>query len=117
MEDQGIRCSYHGWLIDTQGRCRDQPCEPDGGTRRAEIRHPSYPVRERYGLLFAYLGPSAKIPMLPPFDNLENLKPVEPVFARCSVGGTGYGDAAVDEPAVPYNWFQFCENNADPHYV
>jgi len=55
--------------------------------------------------------------MLPPFDNLENLKPVEPVFARCSVGGTGYGDAAVDEPAVPYNWFQFCENNADPHYV
>ena len=31
VEERGIRCCYHGWLFDTQGRCLDQPCEPEGG--------------------------------------------------------------------------------------
>ena len=31
VEDVGIRCCYHGWLFDSEGRCLDQPCEPDHG--------------------------------------------------------------------------------------
>src|SRR5262245_16678892 len=31
VEERGIRCCYHGWLFDTEGRCLEQPCEPDGG--------------------------------------------------------------------------------------
>ncbi|MDE0795888.1 MAG: Rieske 2Fe-2S domain-containing protein, partial [Alphaproteobacteria bacterium] len=27
IEARGIRCPYHGWLFDTQGRCLEQPCE------------------------------------------------------------------------------------------
>jgi len=117
VEDEGIRCCYHGWLYDTQGRCLDQPCEPDGGSRREQIRQPWYPVRERYGLVFAYLGPPTKIPTLPRFDALENLKAGEQVFASCNVGVTAYADAAVNQPAVPYNWFQFWENHVDPYHV
>jgi len=117
IEDKGIRCCYHGWLFDVQGHCLEQPCEPDGGSRRSNIRQPWYPVRERYGLVFAYLGPPAKMPALPRYDVLENLQPGERVFARCSVGAIGYSDAAVDVPAIPYNWFQFWENNVDPYHV
>ena len=28
VEDQGIRCCYHGWLYDVAGRCLEQPAEP-----------------------------------------------------------------------------------------
>ena len=31
IEPEGIRCCYHGWLFDVQGKCLEQPCEPDGG--------------------------------------------------------------------------------------
>ena len=54
---EGIRCCYHGWLFDVEGHCLDQPCEPDGGRHRDAARQPWYPVEERYGLVFAYLGP------------------------------------------------------------
>jgi phenylpropionate dioxygenase-like ring-hydroxylating dioxygenase large terminal subunit len=117
IEERGIRCCYHGWLFDTQGRCLDQPCEPQGGARRGQIRQPWYPVQERYGLVFAYLGPPEKMPLLPRFPHLESLRPGERVFAVCNPGATGYGDVAVDVAAVPYNWFQFWENNVDPYHV
>ncbi len=65
VEDEGIRCCYHGWLFDTQGRCLDQPCEPDGGRHRERVRQPWYPLREQYGLIFAYMGPPDKMPVLP----------------------------------------------------
>jgi nitrite reductase/ring-hydroxylating ferredoxin subunit len=117
VEDEGIRCCYHGWLFDTEGHCLEQPCEPNGGARREQVRQPWYPVREQYGLVFAYLGPPAKIPLLPRFDTLESIPGSEQLFARCNVGATGYGDVAVKEPAVPYNWFQFWENNVDPYHV
>ena len=117
VEDQGIRCCYHGWLFDTEGRCLDQPCEPNAGARRAQIRQPWYPVREQYGLIFAFMGPPTKMPLLPRFDILEDIREPERLFARSSAGATGYGDITVREPAIPYNWFQFWENNVDPYHV
>ena len=35
VEADGIRCCYHGWLFDVQGRCLDQPCEPREKVARA----------------------------------------------------------------------------------
>src|SRR5436305_12699336 len=32
LEDGGIRCIYHGWLYDRNGRCLEQPGEPVGST-------------------------------------------------------------------------------------
>ena len=57
VEARGIRCCYHGWLFDVEGHCLEQPCEPDGGRHRDLVRQPWYPVQERYGLIFAYMGP------------------------------------------------------------
>src|ERR1700710_2576963 len=73
VEEHGIRCCYHGWLFDVEGHCLDQPCEPEGGLHRDKARQPWYPVEERYGLIFAYMGPLDRKPPLPRYDTLENL--------------------------------------------
>jgi phenylpropionate dioxygenase-like ring-hydroxylating dioxygenase large terminal subunit len=113
-EDRGIRCCYHGWLFDVEGRCLDQPCEPDGGRHRDAARQPWYPVEERYGFVFAYLGPPQKKPVLPRYDILENCKPGERLWR--SLGGFGStGDASLN--VVPYSWLHMNDNVMDPFHV
>jgi nitrite reductase/ring-hydroxylating ferredoxin subunit len=60
VEEDGIRCCYHGWKFDTEGHCLEQPCEPEGGLFKDKVRQPWYPLQERYGLIFAYLGSAEK---------------------------------------------------------
>jgi len=69
LEDGGLRCIYHGWLYDIQGRCLQQPGEPDGGRNRDSIRHTAYPCRDYGDFIFAYMGRSEP-PLLPAFENL-----------------------------------------------
>jgi phthalate 4,5-dioxygenase len=69
LEDGGLRCIYHGWLYDRQGRCLEQPGEPGGSTFHERIRHRAYPCIERNGAIFAYLGPGDP----PEFPNYEFL--------------------------------------------
>jgi phenylpropionate dioxygenase-like ring-hydroxylating dioxygenase large terminal subunit len=111
VEERGIRCCYHGWLFDVQGHCLEQPCEPEAGRTRDRIRQPWYPVQELYGLIFAYMGPPDKKPVLPRYEALENLAPGEMIEANgSSIGGGG--------PAIiPCNWLQHYENLVDPFHV
>jgi len=111
VEERGIRCCYHGWLYDVEGRCLEQPCEEGGGARRDRIRQPWYPLEERYGLVFAYMGPPAKKPLLPRYDCLEELAPGESVEADDSSIGSG------GPQIVPCNWLQHWENVVDPFHV
>jgi nitrite reductase/ring-hydroxylating ferredoxin subunit len=111
IEERGIRCCYHGWLYDVEGRCLEQPCEEGGGPRRGRLRQPWYPVEERYGLVFAYLGPPQKKPLLPRYDCLEELGPGEWVEADDSSIGSG------GPRIVPCNWLQHWENVVDPLHV
>jgi nitrite reductase/ring-hydroxylating ferredoxin subunit len=67
LEDGGLRCAFHGWLFDVEGRCLDTPAEPEGSTLCQRIRTRSYPVQVRSGIVFAYLGPG-EAPALPGFD-------------------------------------------------
>jgi len=90
VEDDGIRCCYHGWKFDAEGRCLEQPCEPEGGLFKDKVRQPWYPVQERYGLIFAYLGPAEKKPVLPRYACLETMDDGEFVEADdSSIGGGG----------------------------
>lgn len=111
VEDRGLRCCYHGWLFDTEGHCLEQPCEPDGGQFRDKARQPWYPVQERYGMIFAYMGPPDKKPVLPRYECLEVMDDGEFVEADdTSLGGGG--------PAIiPCNWLQHYENVVDPFHV
>src|SRR5436305_156782 len=69
LEDGGLRCIYHGWLYDINGRCLEQPGEPAGSTFHEKIRHPAYPCVERGGAIFAYLGPGEP-PEFPDYEFL-----------------------------------------------
>ena len=115
VDDAGIRCCYHGWQFDVEGRCIDMPCEPDNGARiRGKIRQPWYPTQELYGLVWAYMGPPEKKPILPRWDSLENLGPDEKYWSTGSSFGGG-GDDSVE--VIPCNWLQDWENIMDPFHV
>jgi phthalate 4,5-dioxygenase len=70
LEDGGLRCIYHGWLYDVEGRCLEQPGEPAGSTFHERIRQVAYPCIEAGGLILTYMGPG-KPPLLPRFEFLE----------------------------------------------
>ncbi len=112
VEDRGIRCCYHGWLFDVEGHCLEMPCEPNPtGPQCQRVRQPWYPVAERYGLIFAYMGPPAKKPVLPRYECLEVMGPGEFVEADdSSIGSGGIQIASC-------NWLQHYENVVDPYHV
>jgi phthalate 4,5-dioxygenase len=70
IEGGGLRCLYHGWLYDIDGRCLEQPAEPPESRYKDEIRHLAYPVIERAGLLLAYMG-KGEPPLLPSYEFLS----------------------------------------------
>lgn len=112
VEESGIRCCYHGWLFGVDGKCLDQPCEPDHGRdKRGNYRQPWYPAQERYGLVFVYMGPPERRPILPRYEPLEVLQPGEWIEPDGTSLGSG-GDVI-----APCNWFQHWENVMDPYHV
>ncbi len=71
LEDGGLRCIYHGWLYDVNGKIIDMPGEADGGKSfRDSICHKAYPVEERGGVIFAYMGPGEP-PLFPSYQFLN----------------------------------------------
>jgi nitrite reductase/ring-hydroxylating ferredoxin subunit len=112
VTDDGIRCGYHGWTFDTDGRCMDQPCEPNHGAKgRSAFHQPWYPVEERYGLVFLYLGPLDRKPALPRHDALESIPDGWELYADDTTipsAGAGY---------MPCNWLQHHENGLDWAHV
>ncbi len=99
IEGGGIRCPYHGWLYDVEGRCLDMPGEPKDSKFKDRVKHTAYPCREIGGLVFAYMGPGEP-PLTPTFEIL-----VSDSFVR---------RASIDWPVHPCNWLQLVENDQDP---
>ena len=97
VEDGCIRCAYHGWMYDKEGRCVEQPFEPNPRFKES-IHHTAYPVEKLAGLLFAYLGPPDKKPLLPRWDILLWDHGVRTLQIR---------------PLLNCNWLQAEENTAD----
>ena len=101
IEEDGIRCPYHGWKFDRTGKCLEQPAEPPDSTFKNSIKHVAYPVELLGGLLFAYLGPEPK-PLLPRWDVLvwQNGK-----------------RWILKESIIECNWLQPMENSVDPSHL
>ena len=98
-EPEGLRCGYHGWLFDTEGRCLEQPAEPADSTFRDRIQTGAYPAQEMGGLVWGYLGPTP-VPLVPQAPRRVPAAPVPapsaPVDAPVATGTVLVeGDAAV----------------------
>jgi 5,5'-dehydrodivanillate O-demethylase oxygenase subunit len=78
IEDDNLRCRYHGWVFDGEGRCVEQPLEKPPFMDRIRMR--SYPVQEYLGLIFAYLG-EGEPPPLPRYPRMEREGLLEWAFA------------------------------------
>jgi phenylpropionate dioxygenase-like ring-hydroxylating dioxygenase large terminal subunit len=100
IEDGGLRCLFHGWLFNTAGECIDTPAEPAGSTLCERVRQRSYPVCERNGIIFAYLG-EGEPPAFPALDCF--VAPDTHVFAF-----KGY---------LNCNWLQALEVGVDPAHA
>ena len=95
-EQEGLRCCYHGWLFNEQGRCIQQPLEPPDSTFKEKIQITAYPVQEMGGLIWAYLGPEPA-PLLPRWD----------LYVRPD------GFRQIVAHRLPCNWLQVMENRGD----
>jgi phthalate 4,5-dioxygenase len=67
-EECGLRCPYHGWKFDVTGQCVEVPSEPAESGFAKRIKLKSYPLVERGGVLWAYLGPAERQPVLPEWE-------------------------------------------------
>jgi 5,5'-dehydrodivanillate O-demethylase oxygenase subunit len=100
VEDRGIRCCYHGWLYDVNGRCLEQPAEPADSTFKDRIQHPAYKVQEIAGFVFAYIGPDPA-PLVPRYDLF---------FAE-------NGERVIGAGTEYCNWLQRAENSVDQTHL
>ncbi len=95
--ENGIRCPYHGWEYNAQGKCINQPNEQDKCAFRDKVSTDAYPVEELGGMLFAYMGPMPA-PLLPRWDGF---------VAEGTIRMMG-------RTILPINWLQIMENSLDP---
>ena len=68
-EGDGLRCPFHGWKFDVHGQCIETPAEPAGSKLCQHVRQRNYPLMERSGIVFAWLGPEGSTP--PAFPALD----------------------------------------------
>jgi 5,5'-dehydrodivanillate O-demethylase len=104
IEGNNIRCAYHGWLYDLEGKCIEQPAEPQASTYKNRVRQTAYPVQKLAGLLYAYMGPKPA-PLLPRYDVLSRNDGERRIVVL---------------PQLDCNWLQPMENSVDPthnHYL
>ena len=100
LEPAGLRCLFHGWLFDARGQCLGMPAEPVGSTLCREVRARTYPVIERSGVLFAYLGDGPP----PAFPELD-----------CFVAPDSHTFAF--KGMIECNWLQALEVGIDPAHA
>jgi 5,5'-dehydrodivanillate O-demethylase len=98
VEDDDIRCVYHGWKYDCTGQCIEQPAEMPGYNRKVRIR--TWPTREHMGQIFGYFG-DGEPPPFPPFPEPTRAGIIDhwPVYR------------------VPCNYLQCFENSMDEVHV
>ncbi len=101
VSERGLRCCYHSWLFDVDGRILETPGEPADSTLKDRLCHGAYPALEYKGLVFAYMGPPELKPDFPYLDTYE--LPGNKMVPYCV--------------SWPCNWLQAAENVMDPWHA
>jgi phthalate 4,5-dioxygenase len=98
-EDAAIRCVYHGWAFDVDGRCVDMPSEPQPFCEKVRIT--AYPTHESGGIVWAYLGPR------------ETMTP----FRDFGTDAMAPEDWSATKLITDCNWVQAMEGNIDTAHI
>jgi len=100
-EEGGLRCAYHGWKYDVTGQCMEVPSEPPDSKLCSKIKLKAYPLEEKGGILWAYMGDPAKTPPLPEYE-ICTVKP---------------GQRFISKRFQKCNWLQALEGGIDSSHV
>ena len=95
-----VECPYHGWQFDGQGHCHRIPSLGSAAKIPGRVRVDAYPVEERYGIVFAFLG-----------DLPEGERP--PIMPVETFGQDGW-HATFQEFLGEVNYRRQLENSLDP---
>lgn len=73
LDGDCIICPYHGWRYQPDGACDRIPANQPGIPVPRKARVDAYPTREKYGLVWAFLGdlPEAERPPFPVLSDFE----------------------------------------------
>ncbi|MGH7886388.1 MAG: Rieske 2Fe-2S domain-containing protein, partial [Candidatus Binatia bacterium] len=71
VENEGLRCPYHGWKFAPGGTCLEMPNIPAELAFTEQIHHPGYPCVERGGIIWTYMGRAQELPELPDLEFLR----------------------------------------------
>ncbi|MGI9308612.1 MAG: Rieske 2Fe-2S domain-containing protein [Gammaproteobacteria bacterium] len=99
IKDGQVACGYHGWQYDGTGTCQKIP-SIGAGKIPARAKVDSYPVQERYGIVFAFLGD------LPEADR-------PPIYEAEEYGTEGW-KAQLYVYDIQCNYERSVENGLDP---
>jgi phenylpropionate dioxygenase-like ring-hydroxylating dioxygenase large terminal subunit len=74
MQGSCVECPYHGWQFDGTGSVVKIPSLPEDSKIPTRARVDSYPVQEKYGWVWVFLGdlPAAERPPLPDFPEYDD---------------------------------------------
>ncbi|MDZ8257330.1 aromatic ring-hydroxylating dioxygenase subunit alpha [Nostoc sp. ChiQUE01b] len=74
VENDCIRCPYHGWKFQTDGTCIEIPANQPGVPIPKKAHLDAYPVQEKYGFVWLFWGdiPENERPPLPSFPEVKN---------------------------------------------
>jgi len=101
-EEGGLRCAYHGWKWDTEGRCLDIPNTPEGESYKDKVAaYAAYPAVEMGGLVWTYMGPPEHKPDLPNYE-LNAVPAANRYISKMFING---------------NWMQGLEGDIDSSHV
>jgi 5,5'-dehydrodivanillate O-demethylase len=95
VEEDSIRCLYHGWKYGADGACQERPGELGPGN--VKIR--TYPTEEFLGLIYGYFGDGPP-PAFPPYPAFEGEGIIEVMFETFAC-----------------NYFQCWENDFDIYHA
>ncbi|HEY7992022.1 MAG TPA: Rieske 2Fe-2S domain-containing protein [Stellaceae bacterium] len=100
VEEGGLRCLYHGWKFNVEGKLLETPNHPDPRICDV-IKAKAYPVREVSGLIWAYIGDAAK----------------EPPFRRYAFDEVPASNRVIHRIDVQANYLQLAEGGVDSSHV
>jgi nitrite reductase/ring-hydroxylating ferredoxin subunit len=100
-EECGLRCPYHGWKFDITGQCIDVPSEAAESGYSKKIKLTSYPIIEKGGVIWAYMGKP------------ENM-PEQPNYEFCTVPAS---QSFISKRLQECNWLQALEGGIDSSHV
>lgn len=95
-----VQCPYHGWQFDADGNVKRIPSLGTKASIPARTRIDAYPVEEKYGMVFAFLG-----------DLAEGERP--PLMEVAEYGKEGWRPTLQDYSIVG-NYERSIENGIDP---